>query len=77
MGLSWSFREADNNKCPYNPGVECGGASPRLPGEASAACRRCGWNPDVRRVRVKKWKQANADKDFSQVVARIRRHGRR
>jgi len=77
MGLAWSFREADNDKCPYNAGVECGGLRPRHPGQTSEACSRCGWNPVVAKKRTKKWQLANTGKDFSSVVARIRRHGRR
>ena len=74
MSTPWSFREADNDKCPFNSGVECGGASPCRPG---SACFKCGWNPDIRKARARKWKQANAERDFSAVVDRKRRHGRR
>lgn len=76
MGLQWSFKERDDNNCPFNSGVDCCGGTPS-PRGPDWKCSRCGWNPDVRARRVRKWKQANADKDFSQVVARIRRHGRR
>jgi hypothetical protein len=70
MGLSWSFRTAESGKCPFSSGAECGGADPRSP---EHKCSNCGWNPAVAKKRIKKWHLANADKDFSQVVARIRR----
>ena len=55
--------------CPFNGYIDCSGAS--------ASCSTCGWNPDVRKARVREWQAANEGKDFSVAIAKIRRLNKR
>ena len=80
MITSGSIRDVGKDNCIFNQGIMCpGGGDPSVRGKGwkCLACGECGWNPDVQKVRVRKWHEKNADKDFSELVARVRRHGRR
>ena len=64
MSKPWQIKST-SDRCIHNGGVECS--------EASASCITCGWNPEVREERVRKWQKKNGHKDFSTLIARIRR----
>ena len=53
------FEEKDGDCClfhPRNRGLGC-------ERKTSAGCPTCGWNPDIARERIRKWKLANCPEE--------------